>query len=122
MKLLPESVLEEIIRRLVAEFDPEAIYLFGSHAWGEPQEDSDVDLLVVVESSDVPPAKRAQRAHVCLWGVSVPIDVLVRTRGELERVSPTPTSLAAQVFKRGTLLYERQRSGHHTGLAHQSQA
>ena len=37
--------LEDITRRLVAEFTPETIILFGSHAWGQPDENSDLDLL-----------------------------------------------------------------------------
>ena len=43
------------MRRLAAEFDPEQIILFGSHAWGTPTEDSDIDLLVIVP--------RASAAH-----------------------------------------------------------
>jgi len=52
MKTIPSGLLEEITRRLVAEFRPEQIILFGSHAWGIPNEDSDVDLLVIVSHSD----------------------------------------------------------------------
>jgi predicted nucleotidyltransferase len=48
MKSVAEEVLPEIVRRLVDEFDPEQIILFGSRAWGEPQTDSDYDVLVVV--------------------------------------------------------------------------
>ena len=36
MKTIDPSLLEEITRRLVAEFEPEQIILFGSHAWGMP--------------------------------------------------------------------------------------
>jgi predicted nucleotidyltransferase len=121
MKVWSEGVIEEIVKRLVAEFDPEAIYLFGSHAWGEPDEDSDVNLLVVVESSDAPPAKRAQLAHSRLWGVHASIDVLVRTRTEFERYRQVPAALAAQVSKRGIMLYERHRSGQYPSLAYQSE-
>jgi predicted nucleotidyltransferase len=46
------DLIQEITRRLVAEFDPEQIFLFGSYAWGIPNEDSDVDLLVIVTQSD----------------------------------------------------------------------
>ena len=46
MKAIPPSLLQEAVERLKAEFQPEAIYLFGSHAWGAPTEDSDVFRLV----------------------------------------------------------------------------
>ena len=39
------------------EYDPDSIYLFGSRAWGEPREDSDYDLLVIVPESDERPIK-----------------------------------------------------------------
>ena len=45
MQTTAEDVLPEIIRRLVDEFDPEEIILFGSRAWGEPKPDSDYDLM-----------------------------------------------------------------------------
>jgi predicted nucleotidyltransferase len=41
MKTLDKDILDEIVQRLVAEFQPEQIYLFGSRAWGEPEEGSD---------------------------------------------------------------------------------
>ena len=46
MKIVSDELLHEMTRRLVAEFQPEQVILFGSHAWGTPNEDSDVDLLV----------------------------------------------------------------------------
>ncbi|MDQ3398362.1 MAG: nucleotidyltransferase domain-containing protein [Deinococcota bacterium] len=107
MKAIPEGLLAEVTRRLVEEFDPEAIYLFGSHAWGTPTEDSDLDILIIVAASDAPPARRAQRAHLRLWGVYAPFDVLVRTRQEVERYRQVYASLPAQVLERGNLLYDR---------------
>jgi uncharacterized protein len=42
-----DDQLQEIIQRLVATFQPEQVILFGSHAWGSPTPDSDVDLVIV---------------------------------------------------------------------------
>lgn len=97
--------LKEITRRLVAEFAPERIILFGSHAWGHPDENSDVDLLVVVPESDLPPPQRAARAYRCLREVPVPLDILVKTREEVERTRHVPASLINEVFERGRVLY-----------------
>jgi len=96
MKTVPHEALEEIVRRLVIEFQPEQIILFGSHAWGAPTQDSDLDLLVIVSESKEAPHERAVRAHHCLWGVLVPMDLLVRTRAEVDRyrhVRPKPPFL-----------------------------
>ncbi|MCS6989693.1 MAG: nucleotidyltransferase domain-containing protein [Chloroherpetonaceae bacterium] len=46
MKSLDREVLDEMARRLVLEFDPEQIILFGSRAWGKPTDESDFDLCV----------------------------------------------------------------------------
>lgn len=62
MKDVPQAVLEEIRNRLVAEFDPEEIVLFGSHAWGEPNADSDLDILVKTRSE----AERYQGVRAAL--------------------------------------------------------
>jgi hypothetical protein len=55
VRTLNQDLLDEVTRRLAAEFQPEQIWLVGSHAWGQPDEESDLDLLVVVRDSDMPP-------------------------------------------------------------------
>lgn len=94
--------------RLVAEFDPDKVILFGSHAWGEPTEESDVDLFVVVSESDERPLQRARRARGCLKDVRVAKDVLVRTRLEMEKYRDVHASLESLVSEKGKVLYERQ--------------
>ena len=105
MKTLDDSLLQTATQRLVAEFQPDQIWLFGSHAWGNPHDDSDVDLLVVVPHSDETPIRRAQRAHRCLRGLRMPKDVLVETRQEVDRVKDLKTSLENTILSRGRRLY-----------------
>ena len=61
--------MDEAVERLKKEFQPEEIYLFGSHAWCAPTEDSDVDLMVIVPHSEEPAIRRMQRAHPFLTAV-----------------------------------------------------
>ena len=105
MKTLDDRLLQTATQRLVAEFQPDQIWLFGSHAWGNPHEDSDVDLLVVVPHSDETPIRRAQRAHRSLRGLRMPKDVLVETRQEVDRVKDLKTSLENTILSRGRRLY-----------------
>jgi predicted nucleotidyltransferase len=77
------------------EFQPEQIILFGSHAWGRPNDDSDVDLLVIVSESKERPTRRTTRAHRCLRGLLAPMDILVKTRSEVERFRDVYASLEA---------------------------
>ena len=105
MKTLDANLLETATQRLVAEFRPEQVWLYGSHAWGNPHDDSDVDLLVVVPDSDETPIRRSQRAHRCLRGLRMPKDVLVETRQEVDRVKELKTSLENIILTRGRRLY-----------------
>jgi uncharacterized protein len=105
VKTVDESLLETATQRLVAEFQPEQVWLYGSHAWGNPHDDSDVDLLVVVPHSDETPIRRSQRAHRCLRGLRMPKDVLVETRQEVDRVKGLKTSLESIILSRGRRLY-----------------
>lgn len=105
MKTLSEELLQTATQRLVAEFQPEQIWLFGSHAWGTPHEDSDVDLMVIVPHSTERATRRMQRAHRCLGGLGFPKDVLVPTRAEVDRYKHLRASLFHQVLTQGRKLY-----------------
>lgn len=105
MKTLDAKLLLAVTERLVAEFQPEEVWLYGSHAWGTPHDDSDVDLLVVVPNSDESPIRRSQRAHRSLRGLQMPKDVLVETRQEVNRVKGLKTSLENDILNRGRKIY-----------------
>jgi predicted nucleotidyltransferase len=105
MKVLSPSLLAEMTQRLVAEFQPECVVLFGSHAWGVPNEHSDVDLLVVLPGDRQPSLQDEVRAHRCLRGLAVSKDILVKSRAQLERFRRVPASLENRIFARGKVLY-----------------
>ena len=105
MKAAHEDLLQTATQRLVAEFQPEEIYLFGSHAWGTPGQDSDIDLMVIVPQSDERPIRRAQRAQRCLGRLPVSADVLVRTRHEVNRVRELQGSLTHEAMQKGRKIY-----------------
>jgi predicted nucleotidyltransferase len=105
MKAISQELLNEVTGRLAAEFQPEQVWLFGSHAWGQPDEGSDLDLLVVVRESAESPVRRAQRAHRCLRGLGIAKDILVKTHAELERFRNVRSSLEAEMLERGRLIY-----------------
>jgi predicted nucleotidyltransferase len=100
------EVLDEIVDRLVQGLRPERIYLFGSQARSQAREGSDVDLLVVVPDSDLPRHRREALSYDLLWGLTVPVDVIVLTRAEFQRASQVKTSLASTVQAEGEMLYD----------------
>jgi uncharacterized protein len=101
-----EVAIAEMVRRIVAEFHPEKIVLFGSHARGTAGPDSDVDLLVVMP---VKGSKRQQMVaiDVRLAGVGVSKDVIVATPEEVERFRDVVGSVIYPAMHEGRILYER---------------
>ena len=103
--LQDDPILAEMVNRLVRQFGPERIFLFGSRARGQGGPDSDYDLLMVVSTSSLPRYKREQAAFRALCGVGAPKDIVVLTREEFEKKLPVVTSLPATVEREGRLLY-----------------
>ena len=95
------DLVSKVTQRMVSVFDPQAIYLFGSRAWGQPTEDSDVDLLVVVKSSDEPPWTRASKGFAQLRGVGVGCDLIVKTEAEVQAEGRFASSLMAKILRDG---------------------
>ncbi len=105
MKQLTTDLLDRITQKLVVTLNPEQIILFGSYAYGDPTEDSDVDLLVIVSQSDEPRYRRARQAYKVLRGIGIAKDILVMTRAEVDRKANIPSSLINQVLSQGKVLY-----------------
>jgi predicted nucleotidyltransferase len=120
MSRLDKSLLREVTQRLVAEFRPEQVILFGSHAWGRPDRGSDVDLMVIVGDSDLSAYERALRGHACLSDLDIAKDVIVRTRAEFDFFRDVRSSLEHTIAEKGKVLYERGQTPTRTKLTHQS--
>lgn len=118
----PQKALDLIIHRLQAGLNPEQIILFGSHAYGEPTEGSDIDLLIIVTDSSDPPHHRAQKAYRCVGAVGIPKDLVVLTREEFERQLPVVTSLARRAREKGKVVYDRREIRGNTEMADQESA
>ena len=110
MKTIDSALLEKAVRRIVAVLHPEAIYLYGSHAYGQPHEDSDLDVLIVVGDSTSSTHKSAIEAYRALRGLFLPVEVKVVPRAEFERRAQWFSSIERVVRRKGKVLYE-SRSG-----------
>ena len=99
------GTLAEVVRRLVATYAPERIYLFGSAARGDAGPDSDFDLMVVVADDTPREARSPGRAYDALWGLGAASDVLVWTRTAFNERLPLRASLPATVVREGRLVY-----------------
>jgi predicted nucleotidyltransferase len=76
--------VRDISDRIVAEFSPSMVLLFGSRARGDARPDSDVDLIVVWKDEN-PPPRRAAAVRLALGRVGLPMDLAVVTPSEFAR-------------------------------------
>lgn len=106
----PERRREEIrllCEAIVSEFHPEKIILFGSHAYGEPRADSDVDLLVVMPFEGSPFRQASKILGHVVGAVGVlPMDVLVRTSEQVRERLRIGDSFMLEIIERGKVMYE----------------
>lgn len=105
---MDHSLMEEVIKRIVGSVQPEKIILFGSFAYGQPHKDSDLDILVVMES-DLPRYKRSVSIYRALAGLLIPKDVLVYTPQEIEAWSAVPQAFITTVMRKGQVIYEKKQ-------------
>jgi predicted nucleotidyltransferase len=96
--------IQKIVQQIVAYCHPQKVILFGSYAHGTPTADSDVDLLVIMETEE-PPLHAAARIaatidHPCA------LDILVRRPADLEASLARQGVFATEVLTTGVVLYE----------------
>lgn len=106
-----QARLRYIVQRLIAQYRPERIILYGSLAWGQPHSDSDIDLLIVKETDDSPLARRVTvRRLAAQAGHSIPFSPLVITPRELNQQLARNHPLYQRILAEGVVLYERVNS------------
>ncbi len=99
--------LSDIRRRLIKEYDPEKIILFGSRAQGKDSEGSDIDL-VIVKETDKRPLDRRIEVETLLADRAVPMDLIVYTPDEIRRLYSIGSPFVEEIVEKGRLLYMRK--------------
>lgn len=105
IKRVPVSEIRKYVHKVAQRFDPDRIILFGSHAYGEPTSDSDVDLLVVMEFESRPVDMAYEIRRVV--ESSFPLDLLVRRPSDLRRRIELGDFFLKEIIENGKILYER---------------
>jgi predicted nucleotidyltransferase len=98
--------IDEVVKRITTKFNPDKIILFGSYASGKPNENSDLDLLIIQET-DLPMHKRAIDIRLSLIGTMIPIDLLVYTKTEFDDERNKSFSFISSALRNSKVLYER---------------
>ena len=103
-----EPPIEEIIRKIVEAFQPRRIVMFGSRARGDTRPDSDLDLMVEMETHD-PPAQRVWAIDALFGLRRWAMDLVVYTPREVEEQRQYRNSLVRIIESEGKVLYEQPR-------------
>jgi predicted nucleotidyltransferase len=103
--MISNQVLDEIARRIVDNFHPEKIILFGSQARGTADNHSDVDLLVISAIKEKRRELMVDMRRV-LDKLEYAFDVIVLTREEFERDRKIPGTVGRYASKEGKVIYE----------------
>jgi predicted nucleotidyltransferase len=99
------SAIRRFARRIAEKFDPEKIILFGSFAYGTPHEESDVDLLVVMEAwNEISKSIRITLAFDPVF----PLDLIVITPKRLHRRLAEGWSFWQEITSKGIVVYEKR--------------
>ena len=100
--------IEDLTSRIVRKFDPEKIILFGSHAYGRPTSDSDVDLLVILPFAGKPVRKAIEIRNSI--DARMPLDLIVRTPEQVSDRLAQNDWFMREIIERGRTLYEAHNS------------
>jgi uncharacterized protein len=96
-----------LIKEIVSGYDPEKIYLFGSHARGEGSAESDIDLFIVKNTSKRK-IERSQDVRKCIKNYPLTgLDLIIYTPTELEHAMLETVNIGKEAVYTGKLMYER---------------
>ena len=103
-----EPPIETIVQKIAEAFHPRRIVMFGSRARGDTRHDSDLDLMVEMETDD-PPAERVRAISALFALRRWAMDLIVYTPQELEQQRRYRNSLVRVIEAEGKVLYEQPR-------------
>jgi predicted nucleotidyltransferase len=102
--------LQRLLSKLIAEYAPQQVILFGSHAYGEPDQHSDLDLLIIKETGETPFRRRVQVGRIIQdKHRKTPIQTLVITPQELTSQLEKGDPFLAEILAKGEVLYDAPR-------------
>ena len=103
--MITSAQIKRYCDAIARAFHPEKIILFGSHAYGRPHRDSDVDVLVIM-----PNAKRhGRRPSLAIRrkiAAGFPVDILVKEPRDIAKRLLEGDSLLEEIVSRGRVMYE----------------
>ena len=105
---LNRDTIEAITQLIVERFEPEQVILFGSCARGEEDDNSDLDLMVVLRPGQEPP-RQGNPIHAAISErFMLPVDLLIRSYETFATYRPNPNSMLSRMLEDSEVLYDRR--------------
>ena len=104
--MISEDKIKNIVDKIVRNFNPNKIIMFGSYASGTANKDSDLDLLVVM-NSDLPRHRRSAPLRLLFNPQPTPMDIIVQTPDEISHWNGVVNHVVTEAFTKGKVLYEK---------------
>ena len=105
-RMITEAQIQAVVRRIVAGYAPDQIILFGSYAYGTPNEHSDLDLLIIKHNAEAKRVERGIAVRQLMWDTDAPaMDILIRTPEEMTARTALYYTVEAQAVQKGRILY-----------------
>lgn len=105
--MISQKIIDEVKNRLIKTYNPLEIYLFGSYVWGKPDDQSDLDILIVIEKSKQNVIDRMRPGYQALIDLDIPNDILVYTKAEFDQRSNDITTLGYKIRLQGKKIYAK---------------
>ena len=105
--LVTEQKVRAAVERIVSSARPQKVIVFGSYARGQAKPGSDLDVLVIVDDTLANCRAESVKLRRALRGISMPMDIIVTRRGDMERLRHSPGLLYETALSEGRVMYER---------------
>lgn len=106
MTAVTQEKLKEVTDKIVKEFNPEKIILFGSYAWGTPTKDSDIDLFIV-KNENKTSLEMMREVSEIFFKRDFAMDILVYTAQQMERRKEMGDPFLRRIIESGKVLYAK---------------
>ncbi len=105
-KMKVQNLIREIIDKIVVEYHPEKIILFGSYAYGSPDDDSDIDLLIIKDTDERPIDRRVRIRRIVSDSTRrIPFEPIVLTSLELQKRIDIGDQFIDEILTKGEVLH-----------------
>jgi len=101
-----KKLILEMLNKIIVEYQPEKVILFGSYAYGEPTQESDIDLMIIKNTLETP-CERWMQVKKILRDPNriIPVSPLVYTEEELESRKAMKDFFINEIMEKGEVIY-----------------